>query len=65
MNWLTRRRLMAGLRRIGHRPEWFRYMSGGRYASCWDCGQWWDAVTSGQVTETLRRVRPCRFAGNL
>jgi hypothetical protein len=69
MSWLARRWLTAGLCRIGHRPEWLRYMSGGRFASCWDCGRSWDAVTFGQVTETLRRVRPCkppsRFEGNL
>lgn len=60
MNWLARLRLTAGLRRLGHRPEWFRYMSGGRYASCWDCARWWDAVSLDRVAQTLRHAGECR-----
>jgi hypothetical protein len=59
VNWLARQWLTAGLRRLGHRPDWFRYMPGGRYASCWDCGEWWDAVSFGQVAETLRHADAC------
>ncbi len=60
MNWLARQRLTAGLRRLGHRPEWFRGMSGQRYASCWDCALWWNAVSFGRAAETLRHVETCR-----
>lgn len=61
MNWLARRRLTAGLRRLGHRPQWGRDAGGGRYAACRDCVWAWGGTTlsTGNVAGTLLATDTC------
>lgn len=48
MNWLARMRLSAGLRRLGHSPEWWR-VDTVRYAHCLHC----DGIWVGRHTNRL------------
>ena len=39
MNWLARQWLTAGLRRLGHRPEWRGHLDACRLQPCGDLGR--------------------------
>lgn len=61
MTWLARHRLAAGLRRLGHRPEWDQLSGGEPYLWCRSCDHCWLEPADGAVTRrTLRRAGTCR-----
>ena len=66
MNWLARRRLSAGLRTLGHSPQWDKGHRQGhrrfRRAYCADCGvSWVDRHTRRRdwLAAKLDWARPC------
>jgi len=64
MNWLARKRLTAGLRGLGHKPEWFTDQRGRQFAACRDCVWAWGAPASmAAAANFIRTTDSCRRRG--